>query len=442
MHAAASEEVLVTSSDEDMEVTVISKGAVPVVPKEEWQRVEASDELTPEQLQGDKDTWFAATRHLAAAHPTPRVLPQHLRIPLMEHGSFTGVSFKDIAEKHTDHYFWCKTESKPSDQASRLMKWVEENYFVRNDGRQQALKSKTSEFEWSAPCKGVKKADASFVQREPCEECTRWSRQGTNKFVEIRTCKDCGRVEKTKKSQPPPMFAGTCVHAHTSFARSSKTTHRTFCEDCQTVIAAEPQETWKARVASGEVGAATRVAKPIESTLPDVTREQAALIVKMFEQLMKTHCRKVTNVTAKATFALLEDAYSMVLEEDAKSTPIQKATAHMHMCMVAQKFYKPERPTVASAANLEVVDLMTDPRVFVLLDECCNKSCHTRKWLERAKKEFDRLGVAVGDLFGEPKSYTGIGKKTTVGLRNIPFSIETLNFFIRWADKHVMRKMI
>ena len=41
--------------------------------------------------------------------------------PVLTFGTFAGTSYKEVAEKETQHYFWAESESHPSSQLSRYM---------------------------------------------------------------------------------------------------------------------------------------------------------------------------------------------------------------------------------------------------------------------------------------------------------------------------------
>jgi hypothetical protein len=72
---------------------------------------------------------------------------------------------------------------------------------------------------------------------------------------------------------------------------------------------------------------------------------------------------------------------------------------------------------------LEVVHLDTDERVFAVLDEACNSTCHSVAWFEKAKKVWDIAGDAYSDVTGKPKKFTGIGSGKTRGKRTLPFCL-------------------
>ena len=83
-------------------------------------------------------------------------------------------------------------------------------------------------------------------------------------------------------------------------------------------------------------------------------------------------------------------------------------------------------PHPGYVAPLEEVDLEKDKRVFVIIDDGCNHSCHSQKWAINARRNFKAVGADLGDL--EPLSrkivYKGLGRQTVKGKRRVPFCID------------------
>jgi hypothetical protein len=75
--------------------------------------------------------------------------------------------------------------------------------------------------------------------------------------------------------------------------------------------------------------------------------------------------------------------------------------------------------------------LKTDERVFALLDEACNKTCHTRSW----RKDAESKGLAFGELVGEPRHYKGVGSRTTSGKRRIPLILRLTKASLKRGDQ-------
>ena len=74
---------------------------------------------------------------------------------------------------------------------------------------------------------------------------------GTNAYVQVKTCKDCGKVEKMKKEMPEKKDIHSCEHKNTNRLGSNKATMRVFCKDCGNFIDEMPREEAKRRQATG-----------------------------------------------------------------------------------------------------------------------------------------------------------------------------------------------
>ena len=79
--------------------------------------------------------------------------------------------------------------------------------------------------------------------------------------------------------------------------------------------------------------------------------------------------------------------------------------------------------TTSQVAGLEKVDILTDPRVFALLDEGCNRTCHGEHWRMNAQQKLQMMGRSLGPLTGVSKTYTGLGQTKSMGRRSIPWSV-------------------
>ena len=107
--------------------------------------------------------------------------------------------------------------------------------------------------------------------------------------------------------------------------------------------------------------------------LPDVATEQAMQITKQLHYLMKTHCRKVEQVSQKAFFAFLEGAYDLV------STPSIETS--FHACVACGDVTEPESDSGRSsesgwlnwAPRRQPPTL--EPRVYILIRKLRDKPC-------------------------------------------------------------------
>ena len=68
-------------------------------------------------------------------------------------------------------------------------------------------------------------------------------------------------------------------------------------------------------------------------------------------------------------------------------------------------------PKKITAPDLPRVNIKIDYRCFAYLDECCNKSCHSKSW----RKDCVNKGMLFGGLEGEPRKFKGLGGASTLG---------------------------
>ena len=69
------------------------------------------------------------------------------------------------------------------------------------------------------------------------------------------------------------------------------------------------------------------------------------------------------------------------------------------------------------------IDLKTDPRVFAVLDDGCNRMCDTPAFIDHVRAVLESEGKELSPLFGEGKHKTGIGGCRATGRRSIPFGL-------------------
>ena len=74
-------------------------------------------------------------------------------------------------------------------------------------------------------------------------------------------------------------------------------------------------------------------------------------------------------------------------------------------------------------SELPSIDLEKEERVFAVLDEGCNSTCHTTAWYKHAKKIMKKNGKPISDLSGPEKKFRGVGKTTSKCKRVVPWGI-------------------
>ena len=69
------------------------------------------------------------------------------------------------------------------------------------------------------------------------------------------------------------------------------------------------------------------------------------------------------------------------------------------------------------------IDLKSDPRVFAVVDDRCNRTCHTPALIDHMRAVLESEGKELSPPVGEARHYTGIGGCRATGRRSIPFGL-------------------
>ena len=103
--------------------------------------------------------------------------------------------------------------------------------------------------------------------------------------------------------------------------------------------------------------------------------------------------------------------------EESRTTPsafpARTASAKRHAPMFGngdeeRQAKRPVRPLPQSSATMTRIDLKTDPRVFAVLDDGCNCTCHTPAFIDHTRAVLERDGKELSPFVGEARQYTGI----------------------------------
>ena len=72
---------------------------------------------------------------------------------------------------------------------------------------------------------------------------------------------------------------------------------------------------------------------------------------------------------------------------------------------------------------------MSDPNIYVVLDEGCNSTCHSKHWAEVVTAKLKNLGYQFpfNDTKGKTFSGLGTGGTSTEGSRTLPFSLNFMD---------------
>ena len=295
--------------------------------------------------------------------------------------------------------------------------------------------------------------------------CKDVSTHGTNAYVTVRTCRDCGHVEKIKKTQPEKKDITQCSHEHTSRLGSSRSTMRVFCKDCGNFIDEMPREEAKRRETTGKsIASATSQSFDLVSNIyQDITNEtqlSTAQVLRVLDdlrtqvenELVAQDCAgEVPSIKVGTLHAIVQDSVlAAVVEEERPQPPTttqipdmpSRARAFPGHSMSAAAGCERRRTTMSDmdedslsgymavlqddevALTLPEVDLMSSPDIYAVLDEGANSSVAGGVWMRNTEQKLHRLGFEAPWMSSEAKTFNGLDSTTsTLGTRRIPFSI-------------------
>ena len=104
----------------------------------------------------------------------------------------------------------------------------------------------------------------------PGHVCRDFIKEGTNAYVDRKTCRECGKSTQTPKNRVYTQDPSNCNHAFTDKRGSTKNTRRTFCLLCGTNVDEMPRDEGRRREA-----------------LARAVSQSAAAVVGLAEDLLK-----------------------------------------------------------------------------------------------------------------------------------------------------------
>ena len=180
--------------------------------------------------------------------------------------NIAALTFEEVTWRFPAYASWGFKEKAPSLYLSQYLDWVH-NYYTIDQKTMEVSRREVPLDQMGAPGMEASASDQVIparsahksVKKKPpnpplpvsCRKCTDFSFWGTNAYVQVKTCKDCGKVEKTKKEMPEKKDIYSCEHKNTNRLGSNKATMRVFCKDCGNFIDEMPREEAKRRQATG-----------------------------------------------------------------------------------------------------------------------------------------------------------------------------------------------
>ena len=356
-------------------------------------------------------------------------------------GIYKGKSFWEVLHKFPHHYHWSKGQERRSQILADFVAWVDQ-YFIF-DGESIVLRDepKFTEPSVSASSSKTKAKKKPPVPPKPqkCQHCQELTRQGSTAYTIRQTCLDCGHATTIRRDQEPQFDPAHCPHTEVDFRGSSRSTHRTFCKQCQTFIDETPHLEHKHRVAIGKaVETASPSALPvIESLVQHPNENNFCLGPEELEHSLSLFTSKV--VEASETEDMTPVFLHQILDECIKSRTEdswEETEPHAFVCCCL-KYGAGDTGMYTSYHQTDMTDgivhvdtenmrqMYGGDHIYVVLDEGCNSTCHSQFWAKDAEAKLKAWGYAFPFVNQESKSFAGLGAKgnQTEGLRRIPFAL-------------------
>ena len=340
-------------------------------------------------------------------------------------GQHQGLTYHEVLFKYPGYYQWGSGISHPSRCLADFLTWVTTYYEVSQDGdvslREHPLTDVPVEAIRRTGDKSAKGKPPNPPLEESCRRCTRFTFQGSNAYVENKTCLDCGKNERKKKESKPSADPAKCKHEVTDRRGSSKTTSRWYCKLCGTTVDEMPREEARKReaMAKSMVGMRTNAfdttASMIENEINDacMSAEGTLEVLEMFRQEVECELEFGEPVRVGVLFEILANAVE-VIREAAPETCYMGLLSDLNEATIEN--------------TLRLVDIMEDPGVWAVLDEGCNATVCGQAWIQNAKDKYARLGYDVADLQCDSKAFRGLaGDTKTLGKCRIPFALTFLD---------------
>ena len=303
------------------------------------------------------------------------------------------------------------------------------------------------------------------------------TRAGSNATHVRFTCLQCGTVTKRKREEQTVRSPETCPHENTDARGSSSTTHRVYCKDCGQYVCECPQSEWRQQQNETRGNLLRGRTERIDFSrgCERVTRSEVSEMIHSFPQALRlflrqhpdeefdlhqveqvlqdcvdliretTEARKTSasatlensitafgacEIVSTTSVPRLQGSHRTIDDEESRASPsafpartacVKRQAPMFRSGDEERQDKRPVRPLPQSSITMTRIDLKTDPRVFAVLDDGCNRTCHTPAFIDHRRSVLESEGKQLSPLFGEARHYTGRCRAT--GRRSITFGL-------------------
>ena len=381
----------------------------------------------------------------STASATMRDSPPPGSSTLFTFGQHKGLTYERVVHTYPGYVLWGQREKCPSKNLADFLAWVHEYYIVTDSEpievtRREHPLSETPVPVLEQPAAPSTGGPAFYVTcRGGCKE---FNKSGSNAYIDMRTCKKCGTVTKTKKEKPV-IDQTTCLHGVTERTGSSRKTSRLRCKLCGMLLDEQPQDERKKR---SEVAATVQESNTLDfdllrsiasRTSEDLPVEVVVPAIDQFRETVEGHFATEPSITRGDLIAYLQEALEDQLPQESHNTSWEiasasaggrsRSTRHGYVALMSGNS-EGVTDTHPALEPLPVVDIYQSPGVYAVLDEGCNSTVHGTEWISNAAKKLSNLGYSTRFSSNAARTFKGLsGETETLGGRHIPFSIMGLD---------------
>jgi hypothetical protein len=122
-------------------------------------------------------------------------------------GQHVGLSYHEVLHNYPGYYLWGKEQKSPSKGLADFLDWATENYEVDGESNEVIPRMLPLEEASSIARSSHEKRTGSGKQMPPnpplskCGKCTRFTALGSNAYIQVKTCLDCGHQTRIKREQ-------------------------------------------------------------------------------------------------------------------------------------------------------------------------------------------------------------------------------------------------